>query len=496
MSNFLHDRVQIGDRLTMSLPFGDVVLDDLGRPWCSPAPASASPRWPGCSPTWRRPARTCRSRCCTPTSTRPRPLRGQVLADIELPGANAHVWYERGAQTLLPVDVHAGVLNLEDVKLPDDALYYLCGPLPFMQAVRSALIERDVAPRDIQYEVFGPDLWQADLVTEDTPEPAGTRPAERRPTSSPGRRRGRPGPKLTEEEARVDISAMRANFAKAAANGDEAPLYFYSHLFLSHPETRQMFPVSMAHQRDRLFSALGDVVARVDDLDALVPILQQLGRDHRKFGTLAAHYPAVGGSLLATLEHFDDEWSLELAKDWTEAYTLVAEVMIAAADEAAEEPAWWDADVARPADVRRRCPACGRGPATTTWPVSRSPWRPICGRACGGASRQRAASDGLMELHVKARDGGLVSSALVRRVGVGDVIRLGPPLGHLSLKVGSDRDLLLVAGGMGLAPLKAMIDQVARYGPARRVDLFVGFRTEDQIYDRAELHKLMQENPG
>jgi nitric oxide dioxygenase len=29
--------------------------------------------------------------------------------------------------------------------------------------VRSALIERKVPPRDIQYEVFGPDLWQADL---------------------------------------------------------------------------------------------------------------------------------------------------------------------------------------------------------------------------------------------------------------------------------------------------------------------------------------------
>ena len=143
----------------------------------------------------------------------------------------------------------------------------------------------------------------------------------------------------------MDVAAMRANFAKAAAAGDEAPLYFYSHLFLSHPETRALFPVSMAHQRDRLFSALGDVVARVDDVDALVPILQQLGRDHRKFGTLAAHYPAVGASLLATLEHFDDQWTPELAKDWTEAYTLVAEVMIAAADEAAEQPAWWDADV-------------------------------------------------------------------------------------------------------------------------------------------------------
>src|SRR4051794_23648866 len=119
---------------------------------------------------------------------------------------------------------------------------------------------------------------------------------------------------------------MRASFAKAAATGDEAPLYFYSHLFLSHPETRRLFPVSMAHQRDRLFAALGEVMARVDDLDSLVPLLQELGRDHRKFGTVAEHYPAVGASLLATLAHFDDEWNPALAQSWTEAYQLVAQV--------------------------------------------------------------------------------------------------------------------------------------------------------------------------
>ncbi len=38
-----------------------------------------------------------------------------------------------------------------------------------MKGVRSALIDRGVAARDIQYEVFGPDLWQADLTTEATP---------------------------------------------------------------------------------------------------------------------------------------------------------------------------------------------------------------------------------------------------------------------------------------------------------------------------------------
>jgi nitric oxide dioxygenase len=46
--------------------------------------------------------------------------------------------------------------------LPDNAVYYLCGPIAFMQAVRGALLERGVEVRDIQYEVFGPDLWQAD----------------------------------------------------------------------------------------------------------------------------------------------------------------------------------------------------------------------------------------------------------------------------------------------------------------------------------------------
>jgi NAD(P)H-flavin reductase len=296
----------------------------------------------------------------------------------------------------------------------------------------------------------------------------------------------------------VDIPAMRANFAKAAATGDEAPLYFYSHLFLSHPETRQLFPVSMAHQRDRLFAALGDVVARVDDLEALVPILQQLGRDHRKFGTVSAHYPAVGASLLATLEHFDDEWTPELAKDWTEAYTLVAEVMVEAAEQATEQPAWWEADVL--AHERRTIDVAvlqvrprKRYEYLPGQSVSlESDLRPRLWRYYSPANAPRP--DGLLEIHVKARDGGPVSSALVRRVGVGDVLRLGPPVGHLALDADSDRDLLLVAGGMGLAPLKALIHQVAGTGPARRVDLFVGFRTEDQIYDRADLQRLEQEH--
>ncbi len=292
---------------------------------------------------------------------------------------------------------------------------------------------------------------------------------------------------------------MRANFAKAAAAGDEAPLWFYAHLFLTHPETRQLFPVSMAHQRDRLFAALGEVVARVDDLDSLVPILQQLGRDHRKFGTVAEHYPAVGASLLATLQYFDDDWDDALAADWTAAYELVASVMVQAADEVADEPPWWDAEVIsherRTVDVavlrlRPKVPLSYRPGESISLETELRPrlWRYYSpANACQ--------PEGDLEIHARARPGGPVSTALVRQVDVGDVLRLGPPVDHMRFDPDSDRDLLLVAGGTGLAPLKAIIDHVARNGPARRVDLFVGVLLEEDLYDRADLARLERENP-
>jgi nitric oxide dioxygenase len=171
VSNFLCDDVAVGDRLTMSLPFGDVVLDDSGRPVVF---ASAGI---GITPMAGMLSHLAAAGSHLPITVLHADmdeasfaLRRQVLDDVgRLPGATAHVWYEHGPQSTLPVDVHGGIMNLDDVKLPDGAGYYLCGPLPFMQGIRSVLIDRGVPARDIQYEVFGPDLWQADFVTEETP---------------------------------------------------------------------------------------------------------------------------------------------------------------------------------------------------------------------------------------------------------------------------------------------------------------------------------------
>jgi nitric oxide dioxygenase len=179
VSNLLCDTIGVGDRLTMSVPFGDVVLDDSGRP------AVFASAGIGITPMAGMLSHLAAAGSHLPITLLHADLdeasfalRHQVLSDLDaLTGGSAHVWYERGAESSLPaVEAHDGVMDLDEVKLPDDATYYLCGPLPFMQAIRSTLIDRGVPARDIQYEVFGPDLWQADFATEETPgasEPTG-----------------------------------------------------------------------------------------------------------------------------------------------------------------------------------------------------------------------------------------------------------------------------------------------------------------------------------
>jgi NAD(P)H-flavin reductase len=307
----------------------------------------------------------------------------------------------------------------------------------------------------------------------------------------------------------VDAHRLKTSFAAVARYGDEVPLFFYSHLFLSHPEVRDMFPVAMAGQRDKLVAALGRVIASVDDLDSLVPFLQSLGRDHRKFGAITAHYPAVGASLLATLEHFLGEgWTPDLAADWRSAYGLVAQAMVEAADDAATtSPPWWEAEVVQ---HQRRSLDVAVIHVRTDKPLEYRPGqslalestlRPRVWRYYSPANAPRA--DGVIELHVRIVSGGQVSAALVQALQPGDVLRLGSPVGsRLTLAQRTRGDLVLIAGGTGLAPLRALVDQVVQERAAgveavlpRRVGLFVGGRTEADLYDLPYLEWLASERP-
>lgn len=262
-----------------------------------------------------------------------------------------------------------------------------------------------------------------------------------------------------------------------------------------------MFGVSMSAQRDRLLQALGRIVSDVDNLDALVPYLQDLARDHRKFGVLSDHYGAVGVSLLATLAHFSGpDWTPELATWWHAAYSLAAQVMIEAArQQDSSQPPWWDGKVIRH-ELRTFDIAVFQ--VATTQPLPYLPGqsvsiesaeRPRVWRLYSMANAPRA--DGTLEFHVRMIDGGVLSTALTRSLAVGSPLRLGPPIGALTLDTTSGRDVLLLAGSTGLAPLKAIIEQIAGLDRQPDVQLVFGARTRDGLYDEPSLQKMAASLP-
>ncbi|MGH3243628.1 MAG: FAD-binding oxidoreductase, partial [Spirillospora sp.] len=81
--------------------------------------------------------------------------------------------------------------------------------------------------------------------------------------------------------------------------------------------------------------------------------------------------------------------------------------------------------------------------------------------------------DGTLRLHVRALPGGWVSGALVRHTAPGDTVLLGPATGPMALDPRSERGLLLIGGGTGLAPMKALAEQAVTTGVPGR-DLRAG----------------------
>ena len=166
VSSFLHDNVDVGDVLEVSAPAGDFVLAPSDGPLLL---ASAGAGITTVLPIVEHIARTQPQRkvivAHADRTAQDHALRetvqhmGRAIDDF-----TTYTWYE----TLDPQDHRSrrGLMDLSEVPLPEDAHVFTCGPLPFMRHVRSTLLARGVPPARIRYEVFGPDLWAAQLPSE------------------------------------------------------------------------------------------------------------------------------------------------------------------------------------------------------------------------------------------------------------------------------------------------------------------------------------------
>ncbi|MCX5377960.1 globin domain-containing protein [Streptomyces sp. NBC_00091] len=282
---------------------------------------------------------------------------------------------------------------------------------------------------------------------------------------------------------------LKSSFAVVERRAEHAVKFFYSHLFWHNPGIRDLFPASfedMERQRDRLFAALTHVVSHLES-ETLVPYLRDLGRDHRKFLVGPEHYAAVGASLLAALAETSGEaWTPAVEKAWAEAYQVIADAMTAGAD-ASTQPPWWDAEVVRHLQYGQdigvltlapRTPLPYRPGQYVSVSSDRVPttWRTY---SLGNAPRP----DHTVDLHVSRIEGGRLSTALVRDIQPGELLRLGAPGGRLTLRR-EDRPITFIAAGTGWAPVRAMVEELVDHPPDQDVRLFVVARDAAHLYDR------------
>ncbi|MFE1206882.1 globin domain-containing protein [Streptomyces sp. NPDC058762] len=159
VSSWLHANARKGDVLTTSAPFGDLALAEHDGPLLL---ASA-----GIGVT---PVLAMLDHLAAGGSTRPVTVvhadrtpddhahRQEQLDLIRaLPDARLHLWYEEPGDGA--PEASTGRADLTGLDLPEGLTAYLCGPVPFMRAVRGDLLSRGVPAEAVHYEVFGPDLW-------------------------------------------------------------------------------------------------------------------------------------------------------------------------------------------------------------------------------------------------------------------------------------------------------------------------------------------------
>jgi nitric oxide dioxygenase len=130
---------------------------------------------------------------------------------------------------------------------------------------------------------------------------------------------------LTSDEREL----IRDSFRVVSRNRRQAAARFYELLFEQAPQTRELFVNDLERQGVELMSKLGLIVAEIQNIEGLVPVLEDLALRHVAYGVKPHHYPLVGTALVGMLaEIVGDAFTPETRAAWTKAYDNLSALMI------------------------------------------------------------------------------------------------------------------------------------------------------------------------
>lgn len=125
---------------------------------------------------------------------------------------------------------------------------------------------------------------------------------------------------------------LRSSFRTVSRSGPQAANRFYEILFGISPSIRALFVNDLEQQGAQFISKLGLIVADLQNVDSLVPVLEDLALRHVAYGVRPEHYALVGRALQQMLaEVLEDEFTPETREAWAKAYAEISGLMIRSA---------------------------------------------------------------------------------------------------------------------------------------------------------------------
>ena len=285
------------------------------------------------------------------------------------------------------------------------------------------------------------------------------------------------------------------------------PGLFARALRAAHPDFRELFPRDATPVLTKFVRAMTWALETTEAshgdrarTDEVVEFARHLGADHRKLELSHHHYLHFGDALADTLRHLGGRgWDDTLATTLTTVYRVLSTALREGADSdvGPSRVGATVVDVLRPTRdvvvVRLICDSTldyhpGQYLSALT-PYAPGVWRRL-------SPSMPSNPAGQIEFHVREVPGGTLSGSLVRGVGVGDRWVLARPLGLLEVDRSEPfRDVLMIGGGTGIAPLRCLLLDMMRHGANPRVHLFYGARYPGDLYDLPTLVELASTAP-
>lgn len=278
---------------------------------------------------------------------------------------------------------------------------------------------------------------------------------------------------------------------------------FYANMFVAHPALTNLFNMgnqASGVQQQSLAAAVFAYAANIDNPGALGPVINRIVQKHVSVGIRAEHYPIVGQYLLGAIKQtLGDAATPQLMSAWEEAYGSLAALFIAA------EAGIYKAQAITPGQLRpmRVSLRQQQGEDVISLTLQAEDGQPLPDFKPGQyvsvsvelsptrrQLRQYSLSDapqkGSYRISIKreaaqpATPQGAVSNWLHANAVAGSMLEITHPFGDFAPDTASMTPIVLLSAGIGITPMIAVLNHIARTNPTRPV--IFGHAADDQAH--------------